>query len=129
METRPAIFKWRQTQPGLILCAVRWLALVKTSCALNSFRISNIQEQELACAGQDVTMLHVRPGIIWPTLGLKQPLHGASTKVVVDSTNIFVYRSEPCDVQPCRNQPLPSSRSSGCCGNMALPPYAKSTRS
>ena len=24
MVTRPAIFKWRQTQPGLILCAVRW---------------------------------------------------------------------------------------------------------
>lgn len=24
METRPAIFKWRQTEPGLILCAVRW---------------------------------------------------------------------------------------------------------
>jgi transposase-like protein len=22
--TRPAIFKWRQTEPGLILCAVRW---------------------------------------------------------------------------------------------------------
>ena len=21
---RPAIFKWRQTEPGLILCAVRW---------------------------------------------------------------------------------------------------------
>ena len=24
METRPAIFKWRQTEPGFILCAVRW---------------------------------------------------------------------------------------------------------
>jgi transposase-like protein len=24
MRTRPAIFKWRQTEPGLILCAVRW---------------------------------------------------------------------------------------------------------
>src|SRR5271157_2700425 len=24
MITRPAIFKWRQTEPGLILCAVRW---------------------------------------------------------------------------------------------------------
>jgi len=24
MVTRPAIFKWRQTEPGLILCAVRW---------------------------------------------------------------------------------------------------------
>jgi transposase-like protein len=24
MATRPAIFKWRQTEPGLILCAVRW---------------------------------------------------------------------------------------------------------
>jgi IS6 family transposase len=24
MGTRPAIFKWRQTEPGLILCAVRW---------------------------------------------------------------------------------------------------------
>jgi hypothetical protein len=23
-KTRPAIFKWRQTEPGLILCAVRW---------------------------------------------------------------------------------------------------------
>ena len=22
--TRPAIFKWRQTAPALILCAVRW---------------------------------------------------------------------------------------------------------
>ncbi|MGA9240998.1 MAG: IS6 family transposase, partial [Silvibacterium sp.] len=22
--TRPALFKWRQTEPGLILCAVRW---------------------------------------------------------------------------------------------------------
>ena len=22
--SRPAIFKWRQTEPGLILCAVRW---------------------------------------------------------------------------------------------------------
>src|SRR5450759_461259 len=24
MGTRPAIFKWRQTEPGLILCAVQW---------------------------------------------------------------------------------------------------------
>ena len=24
MGTRPAIFKWRQTEPCLILCAVRW---------------------------------------------------------------------------------------------------------
>jgi transposase-like protein len=24
MGTRPAVFKWRQTEPGLILCAVRW---------------------------------------------------------------------------------------------------------
>src|SRR5450755_3762909 len=24
METRPTIFKWRQTEPALILCAVRW---------------------------------------------------------------------------------------------------------
>src|ERR1019366_7379698 len=24
MIARPAIFKWRQTEPGLILCAVRW---------------------------------------------------------------------------------------------------------
>jgi len=24
MATRPGIFKWRQTEPGLILCAVRW---------------------------------------------------------------------------------------------------------
>ena len=24
MIGRPAIFKWRQTEPGLILCAVRW---------------------------------------------------------------------------------------------------------
>jgi IS6 family transposase len=24
MGTRPAIFKWRQTEPGIILCAVRW---------------------------------------------------------------------------------------------------------
>jgi transposase-like protein len=24
MGTRPAIFKWRQTEAGLILCAVRW---------------------------------------------------------------------------------------------------------
>src|ERR1039457_4427685 len=24
MGTQPAIFKWRQTEPGLILCAVRW---------------------------------------------------------------------------------------------------------
>jgi hypothetical protein len=24
MVTRPAIFKWRQTESGLILCAVRW---------------------------------------------------------------------------------------------------------
>src|SRR6202047_275222 len=24
MTTRPAIFKWRQTEPALILCAVRW---------------------------------------------------------------------------------------------------------
>src|ERR1017187_2747459 len=24
MGARPAIFKWRQTEPGLILCAVRW---------------------------------------------------------------------------------------------------------
>jgi hypothetical protein len=24
MGTRPAIFKWLQTEPGLILCAVRW---------------------------------------------------------------------------------------------------------
>ena len=24
MATRPAIFKWRQTEPQLILCAVRW---------------------------------------------------------------------------------------------------------
>src|SRR5664279_6612160 len=24
MGIRPAIFKWRQTKPGLILCAVRW---------------------------------------------------------------------------------------------------------
>jgi transposase-like protein len=23
-DNRPAIFKWRQTEPGLILCAVRW---------------------------------------------------------------------------------------------------------
>ena len=24
MHTRPTIFKWRQTEPALILCAVRW---------------------------------------------------------------------------------------------------------
>ena len=24
MITRPGVFKWRQTEPGLILCAVRW---------------------------------------------------------------------------------------------------------
>src|SRR5436309_2178066 len=24
MATRPAIFKWRQTEPGVILCGVRW---------------------------------------------------------------------------------------------------------
>jgi IS6 family transposase len=24
MATRPAIFRWRQTEPPLILCAVRW---------------------------------------------------------------------------------------------------------
>jgi transposase-like protein len=24
MATRPAIFKWRQTEPAIILCAVRW---------------------------------------------------------------------------------------------------------
>lgn len=24
MGTQPAIFKWRQTEPGLILCAVWW---------------------------------------------------------------------------------------------------------
>ena len=24
MITRPAIFKWRQTEPGIILCAVQW---------------------------------------------------------------------------------------------------------
>jgi IS6 family transposase len=24
MITRPAIFKWRQTEPNFILCAVRW---------------------------------------------------------------------------------------------------------
>lgn len=24
MATRPAVVKWRQTEPGLILCAVRW---------------------------------------------------------------------------------------------------------
>jgi transposase, IS6 family len=24
MGTRPAIFKWCQTEPGLIVCAVRW---------------------------------------------------------------------------------------------------------
>src|ERR1019366_4862763 len=24
MIARPAIFKWRQTEPGFILCAVRW---------------------------------------------------------------------------------------------------------
>jgi len=23
-DNRPAIFKWRQTEPGIILCAVRW---------------------------------------------------------------------------------------------------------
>src|ERR1017187_8347946 len=32
------------------------LSLVKTSCALNTFRISNIKEQKLACAGQDVML-------------------------------------------------------------------------
>src|ERR1017187_7719506 len=40
---------------------LRRLSLVKTSYALNSFRISNIQEQKLGCVGQDVTMLHVGP--------------------------------------------------------------------
>jgi hypothetical protein len=34
---------------------------------LNSFRISSIQEQELACAGQDVTLLHVRPKSLGPS--------------------------------------------------------------
>ena len=24
MGTRPAIFKWRQSEPGIILCTVRW---------------------------------------------------------------------------------------------------------
>ncbi|MGA7318718.1 MAG: hypothetical protein WBX22_32660 [Silvibacterium sp.] len=24
MVTRPAIFKWRQTEPGFLLCAVQW---------------------------------------------------------------------------------------------------------
>jgi hypothetical protein len=24
MVTRPAIFKWRQTEPGFLLCAIRW---------------------------------------------------------------------------------------------------------
>ena len=24
MGTRPTIFKWRQTEPALILCAIRW---------------------------------------------------------------------------------------------------------
>ena len=27
--TRPAIFKWRQTEPEVILCAVRWEVLVQ----------------------------------------------------------------------------------------------------
>ena len=52
--------EFRAVRCGTDQCGFR-LSLVRTSRALNSFRISNIQEQELGNAEQDVTMLHVRP--------------------------------------------------------------------
>jgi len=34
MPTRPKIFKWRQTEPALILCAVRWYLDIVSRCAM-----------------------------------------------------------------------------------------------
>ncbi len=38
MGTRPAIFKWRQTELGIILCAVRWWYLLLFSFATRCLR-------------------------------------------------------------------------------------------
>ena len=37
MATRPTIFKWRQTEPALILCAVRW-------CLRYSLSLRDVEE-------------------------------------------------------------------------------------
>lgn len=48
-RTANALYSFRNQGNGEV-------SLVKTSCALNTFRISNIKEQELACTGQDVML-------------------------------------------------------------------------
>jgi transposase-like protein len=41
MPTRPAIFKWRQTEPALILCAVRWYL----RCSLSLREVEELLEE------------------------------------------------------------------------------------
>jgi transposase, IS6 family len=42
MATRPAIFKWRQTEPVFILCAVRWYLRYSLS-------LRDVEELLVAC--------------------------------------------------------------------------------
>ena len=55
MVTRPAIFRWRQTEPGIILCAVRWYLRYPLS-------LRDVEEL-LEERGLNVDYTTVRPGV------------------------------------------------------------------
>jgi hypothetical protein len=65
MTTRPAIFKWRQTEPELILCAVRWAVLqvsradVRKATRWSVCISSGEFEQSL---DEAILSSHIRPG-------------------------------------------------------------------
>src|ERR1039457_1604095 len=63
MRTRPAIFKWRQTESGLILCAVRWY--LRYSLSLRDVE-EMLEERSLPCRSHYGLALGA---VLWPGVG------------------------------------------------------------
>src|SRR4051812_16992961 len=63
MTTRPAIFKWRQTEPQLILCAVRWY--LRYSLSLRD--VEELLEER--CLGADHTTVWRWGTAVWSGTG------------------------------------------------------------
>src|ERR1035441_8714285 len=64
METRPAIFKWRQTEPGLILCAVRWY--LRYSLSLRD--VEELLEERDLNADHTTVQISTRRGFCGPQM-------------------------------------------------------------
>src|ERR1022692_959626 len=64
MGTRPAIFKWRQTEPGLILCAVRWY--LRYSLSLRD--VEELLEERDLNADHTTVQISTRRGFCGPQM-------------------------------------------------------------